>query len=149
MIECVWAVLCSKSIIDDDTKNISLISVLEQCKIELVGPIPTAKNPLHVPEAFELVTLWTRDDTNNPCKGRSRITIIPPDGAPAVTGPEFVIDLTVHERLRMRTHVGGFPVTGSGRYKFHVEHYQESDNEWKKVVAIPLFVQLVETKDVG
>jgi hypothetical protein len=133
MIEHIWSVLCSRSVIDAETNNVSIQDVIEQIVIS-AKPVENGFLPIQL----ELITLWGREESNEPTKGFERITFISPSGKTEVVS-EVEIDLIKGERHRQRVRFPGLPISESGKYYFKVE-MKNSNNEWKQVSAIPLQV---------
>src|SRR6266496_2777341 len=100
MIEHAWSVLCSKSTIDAETNNISLIEVLEQISIA-TGP-PAAGTEGLIPLRVELVTLWMRAQPDQPGHGRGRVSFVRPSGTMTESIQEFDIPLQTTQRMRHR-----------------------------------------------
>lgn len=144
MIEHVWSVLCSNSIIDTNTGNFSLVNILEQLTLSPNVPLPAA-----IGVFFELVTLWSRGDLEQPTKGNTRIILYTPEGEGKPVG-ESSIDLTHYRRLRHRAFIQGFEITSAGKYIFSVEFAENNaPNIYKVVATIPLEVRLEEIPQVG
>lgn len=133
MLEHIWSVLCSRSVIDSETNNVSIQDVIEQITIKAE---PTENGFLPFP--LELITLWGRRDINKPSMGSERVAFVTPSGKNEIIS-EAEIDLTNVERHRQRVRFPGLPVSESGRYYFKVE-VRSGNNEWKQVSAIPLQV---------
>ena len=138
MLEHIWSVLCSRSVIDSETNNVSIQDVVEQITI---NDKPTENGFL--PFSMELITLWGREDNSKPSKGYERIIFTTPSGKTEVIS-EAEIDLTKVERHRHRVRFPGLPVSESGKYYFKVET-KNGDNEWKQVSAVPLKVTFQQT----
>ena len=138
MIRHIWSVLCSHSVIDKDTNNVSIHNVIEQISIH--GE-PQADGFLSMP--FEIISLWTRDLSNTPIDGSERISLITPSGDESVAA-EVELDLTKVERHRHRVKFSGLPVVEEGNYYFKVES-KYGDTEWNEVARLPLKV-LFETQ---
>lgn len=133
MIEHIWSVLCSRSVIDSETNNVSIQDIIEQININA----EPAENGF-LPIQLELITLWGRKEINETAKGIERVTFITPSGKNEVIS-EAEIDLTKAERHRQRVRFPGLPVNETGKYYFKVE-IKNGDNEWKQASAIPLKV---------
>jgi len=145
MIEHIWSVLCSKSSIDSESNNISLIQVLEQVQV-VADPLPPTGQRFLIPENCEFVTLWSRDSANQPIKGQARLTLLPPgDQTPMVSPLEYEIDLSTHERIRMKSRMPGLPIIGSGRYIFYLQYHEEGETTWRDAARIPLAVKVEPT----
>lgn len=140
MINHVWSVLCSTAIIDRDTNLVSLINILEEIT---VNDEPKAGGVL--PIALDILSLWTRSNPGEPCRGRSRITLIGPDEK-ATNQIETEIDLTTHERLRARGHFEGLPASEPGINFFQVELQTEGREDWETVARIPLKIIFAKVK---
>jgi hypothetical protein len=132
LIDHVWTVVCSRSVIDRDTNNISIQNVLEQITVS-APPRPGATIPIEV----EVVSLWTKTDPAVPHRGKARITLLSPSGQ-ALRTAELEIDLSVYERYRTRNRLQGLPVAESGRHVFRVEVREAGAEVWRLVAAIPL-----------
>ncbi|MBI3739785.1 MAG: hypothetical protein HY258_12120 [Chloroflexi bacterium] len=133
MLEHIWSVLCSRSVIDSETNNISIQDVIEQITINA----EPAENGF-LPFQLELITLWGRKEINEATEGTERVTFITPSGKSEVIS-EAKIDLTKAERHRQRVRFPGLPISEAGKYYFAVE-VKNGNNEWKQVSAIPLKV---------
>ena len=136
MVEHVWSVLCTRSIVDQRTNNASLLEVLEQ--ITILEPIPANMQQVALAFPFELVSLWQRSNYDQPARGEGRIRIEMASGLHNL--PQFQIDITGAGIHRMRTMIrmNGLPFNGLGVYKFVVELKDDSVEEWKRVATIPL-----------
>jgi len=138
MIRHIWSVLCSQSVIDKDTNNISLFSVLEQ--LNVAGPPPSKESPGLIPISLEVVSFWERIPNDQPSRGRSSLLIVAPSGE-TIQRQVSDVDLTVYQRSRVRGKLNGLPVAATGRYEFRVQLRQDDSEEWEDVAALPLHIQ--------
>jgi hypothetical protein len=134
MIDHVWTVLCSRSVIDIETNNVSIQDVLEQFNIP-GDPKPDGLLPI----PFEIISLWARSDPEKPEQGQERITFITPSEKSTIVA-ETPIDLSKAERQRNRIKFPGLPVAEEGRHYFQIE-YKLVDGEWTKATTLPLSIQ--------
>lgn len=143
MIKHIWSILCSKSVIDRDSNNISLYDVFEQLSVEIVQKSESQSSQEKViPIDFELVTLWVREDMNSPAHGKSKLILYSPTGKENKAA-EIEIDLSKHHRTRSRIHISGLPInSGSGYYWFVLFLRVEGEEEWREVSRIPLQVEV-------
>lgn len=139
MIDHVWTVLCSRSVIDQDSNNITLFEVLEQ--LTITGPPLVTGEVGVVPIACELVTLWSRTRDNQASRGYGRAVLLSPSET-VIREQEYDIDLTVHARTRHRVRLHGLPIQEAGRYRFRVDVRDEGEREWRTVASVPLEVVL-------
>ncbi|MEW5830526.1 MAG: hypothetical protein AB1846_16675 [Chloroflexota bacterium] len=131
MLEHIWSVLCTRSVIDTETNNVSIQDVIEQITIA-AEPIENG----FLPFQLELITLWGRKESDTPSKGMERVIFMTPSGNAEVVS-ESEIDLSSVERHRHRVRLPGIPVSEAGKYYFKVE-IKNGNNEWKQVSAVPL-----------
>jgi hypothetical protein len=136
MINHVWSVLCSKSVIDKESNNLSLIDTLEQ--VNLLG-VEVGKAAL-IPLKAELVSLWTRDDFDVPQAGKGRTLVKTPHDE-ELGRIEFDVNLTENIRLRTRNQMVGIPVKEAGVQFFVIEIQQQDTEDWAEVARIPLDVR--------
>lgn len=141
MIEHIWSVLCSRSVIDSETNNVSIQDVIEQ--ITIVAK-PTENGFLPFP--LELITLWGRKEIDRPANGTERVSFVTPSGKSTLIS-ESKIDLSKIERHRQRIKFPGIPLSEAGRYYFRVE-FKVDDDEYHEVAAIPLAIQFQSQKEL-
>src|SRR3990172_3519864 len=134
MIEHIWSVLCSRSVIDSETNNVSIQDVIEQITINAE---PTEDGFLPFP--LELITLWGRKEIDRPARGIERVSFVTPSGKHTIIS-ESKIDLSKAERHRQRVRFPGLPIGEAGRHYFRVE-FKENGDQYREVAAVPLTVQ--------
>ena len=142
MIQHVWSVLSSRSVIDQDNNNVSLQNVLEQLVI-----LQELKPRGRIMCPMQLTTLWCRVDNDVSAEGRARVTLVSPTGE-EFGSAEYAVDLSIAPRHRQRTNFDFLPVDMLGRYVFIVEQ-QAEDAQWQSEAVIPLQVlqKLEETAE--
>jgi hypothetical protein len=135
MIDHVWTVVCSNSVTDAESNNVSLLNVLEQ--VNVTGEsIPGGVLPAQV----DIVTLWSRADYQAPERGYGRITFLSPSGSQLGEPMEFPVDLSQHHRGRSRHRLIGLPLEEAGRYVFRINFRSENEEAWHQVASVPLEV---------
>jgi hypothetical protein len=141
MIKHAWTVVCSKTIIDSDSNNISL-DVTEQIKIQVSS---ITENQTIVIPGFTLIiaSLWYQDNPSKPEKGISRIKYLDPSGSELGI---FNIDLNLEKQRRLRTRVNfsSIPIKVAGWHFFVVE--QKKANKWIEVARIPYEITIDQKK---
>jgi hypothetical protein len=141
LINHVWTVLCSKSSIDNDSNNISLFEVLEQVSVEVPPGVQISDEGINVALQFEMISLWSRSDINQPEKGEARFDFRAPSGR-TQEGKIVEINLTEYERFRTRQRFSSIPLDSEGVYEFHVHCRPDPGAEWSSVANVPLHVVL-------
>jgi hypothetical protein len=131
MARHIWTVLCSRSIIDTETNNVTLFNIIERVAFT---ELPE-EWPVNLPLSFEIVTLWSRSDLNEPEELEGRTAI---EGATEsrILG-EYRVNLTENYlRFRHRHRVEGIQVTGLGQIWFIVQ--LRNGEVWEEVARVPL-----------
>lgn len=143
MLKHVWSILCSKSIIDKDTNNISIIDAFEQLSVNAKIPPEHKNNPvINIPINFELTTLWVKEEREQTVKADIEIDVFNPKGEKAKS---FTNKLEVPnnlKRIRSRLKIIGFGLTTSGVYTFKVKLKEEKQDKYKIVAELPLEVNI-------
>jgi hypothetical protein len=88
-----------------------------------------------------VVTLWTREDPNQPAQGLARIALLSPDEEALI---EQVVEVDLREAKRMRSfgRIIGLPARGAGRYHFRIETRATDAEEWHEVDRVPLQIEV-------
>ncbi|MGD1003428.1 MAG: hypothetical protein ABR884_02535 [Minisyncoccia bacterium] len=130
-IEHLWSILCERSLVDEETKNITLTNVLESMQVQIQlskdvtigGDLFTAEK--NVPVNFELVTAWKRLEEGE-IKEPVRVECLDPNGKLLATY-EYKVEIAKSlERFRFRTRFNGFKFTVPGNYRFVTKIHQGS-----------------------
>lgn len=138
MITCSWALVCSQSIRNQETDNLSLIEVLDRL---IIPYSPVQEKPHFFSFNYELVVSWEMGDNDRGKKpDKFRIAILDPLGEILLQGEER---LEVKESGQYITAIqfNGLPITEPGSYKFCLELPSSKDvGEWEeiKVVSLPV-----------
>ena len=135
MIQHIWSVVCQSASIDAETNRISLFNVLENLTIS-----PEIDEPITLPINFEIFSLWTRAEVEQPSKGRMHVYYRNPLGENS-NPVELEIDLSHANIFRSRVRSQGIEIKTSGRYIFLVEIQDEGEERWRAVAEIPVLVK--------
>ena len=142
------AVLCQTALVDDTTKNISLINVIDRMTLDekTERPVSSEQMPgkmIMVPFTASLVVYTIRTNPDQPETGKGLILIQGPQGQ-EIDRIDLHVDLTTHNRSRSIVHFSAFPFVGEGMYQLAVQ-YQGTDTEkWDEVDSVPLEVYVRE-----
>ena len=141
ILKVIWAILCDKAIINQQSNNVSLIEILDE--ITLVAPAPepvteTSEEPNIFIDA-SLVASWARSDFNMPEKAQTRTRIVT-SGGEGLLSNELEIDLTDDMRIRTIGLIGRIPfLTQDGEYTIKIEA-KAPDSDWLEMFELPLWV---------
>ena len=139
MIRHIWSVPCSLCITNDQTKNLTLIEVLEQLNIQANSLPEGVEGGIAV--TFDVASLWVREPIDQPTQGTGRICILSPTGEVLETMPQYEIDLATQPRARTISRSRGLPVRGLGIYHLVVQLREGKETNWQDVARIPLEIR--------
>jgi hypothetical protein len=131
MIRHVWSVLCSESVIDIGTNNVSLHSVVERLTVA-GAPDPERKLRINL----DIVSLWERLPDEEPLRGNARVALLTPTRE-VLGATEFGVDLESADTCRSRVHYLDLPLPVEGRYVFEVA-VQDGAGAWRPMSEVPL-----------
>ncbi len=143
-----WALLCSQSLIDNNTNNISLVNLIEQIKFE--GEMKDKVKGFNhetgemIPVSMELVSRFRKlAEANEPLNLQSRVDFVDPDSKVMATFTnEILLDVGV-QNYRMRYGMQGLKVTKSGLYNFVINLKEADEKDFTEFSRVPLDLTLV------
>lgn len=135
MAEHVWSILCSSSIVDKQTNNISLLGLIDQVTIPAT-PDGTAKM---LPISCEFISLWKKTAEASPEKFQTQVLFKTPDGETA--NPASVIDVSIlKKRTRVKAIINGLLIKAPGTHFFLLQKRNSLTDSWVDVTTVPLDV---------
>ncbi|MBI4067534.1 hypothetical protein HY407_04060 [Candidatus Gottesmanbacteria bacterium] len=143
MIKHIWSILCRRSIVDNETNNISINDVFEQLSVDLKVKKSDADKVklINIPIEFEVVCMWVKND-KTPFKGNLNVEILNPKGT-VVKNFEQPLEMPeTMKRLRSRLKIMGMVVEEPGDYIFRVNVKEEGQKLYKAVAELPLEINL-------
>jgi hypothetical protein len=148
MIKHIWSVLCQRSVVDQQSNNISLIDVFEQLQVDIppkgISKTVSLKD-MNIPIQYELVNLWSKTKEGIEEKENIRIVLYDPNGNEIKRiDKEFIIPKD-KKRMREINKIQGITLRGSGVYNFVVSIKQQDNKTYKQAAKLPLEVKI--TKD--
>lgn len=136
MIQYAWGIACVRSITDPNSKNLSLIDVVEQINI------PTGVTfPAVAPVQLDVVTTWYRSDPATPERGTGRILVRYPNGESDEVS-QYAVDLTSMFRLHAITRIAGLKLVEVGIYFLGIDVREDGQQQWRRVGDVPLNIEL-------
>lgn len=127
-----WVILAERAIIEAQTSNLSLISILDEVRMKRPAPeVLAADKPPLVPNRFAIVQLWERSRADKREKISVRSKLMGPNGKTFAT-VEQTANLEDRSVCRIIGYAPGFPLLGEGIYP--VEIYSSTTGKvWRKV----------------
>lgn len=125
-----WTIICERAIIEEQTKTVSLMSMVENITLPL-PPADFAKQvpPPLVPFRFYVVLQFARSKPGIGERAPGRVLMIAPNEK-QFGESEFVVDLTATPRARVILQTIGFPLMGAGLYRSLVQ--MKVRTQWRK-----------------
>lgn len=142
----LWSIICKKAIIDNETKNISIIDVLEEITFFNSSGLPKEKEKIALSCDFEIISYWLRDSLNEKIVDFT-VDIIDPNNR-KIGGTENKMNFPEGEKTRMRTIIKSkaLPFTVEGRYWFKIKLNSKKGSN--VMAEIPVEVKLQKTQKV-
>lgn len=151
-IQHVWSVLCTNSVIDQETNNISLNNILEEIQIKknvnnLVSKSDRNSNKREaVLLNFELVSFWKKFiPKEEKIHFKTLIKVIDPKGENLHEILQTIEMKENIERFRSRIKFNALPFTEVGEYIFQIN--AKDGKEFIEVGKIPLQVKIAIDKN--
>lgn len=149
MIKHIWTVLCQKSVIDNQSNNLSLIDVFEELKVNYSTPSSVSNSlevtRINVPISYEIVSLWLRDNYDKDENVEIRAIFIDPTGKELKSFDQSVVMKAKLIRYRTRLRVQGIGLTVPGIYTFEIKIKDNNRDNFRSVASVPLDVKMDKT----
>jgi hypothetical protein len=134
MARLVWAVLCSRIIVDQATQNVSLIETIEEIQI---SPTPPVGQPAIVPIQMDLAALVVRSQSSVPESTSLKTIFLDPNGT-KISDNQIQLDLNEFARCRAFVRINALSISMLGTHHIDVQLGDPSTNHWTSFADIPL-----------
>ncbi|HTX86847.1 MAG TPA: hypothetical protein VMC41_02150 [Candidatus Nanoarchaeia archaeon] len=137
----ILSALCLRSIIDQETNNISLIDCLEQLNIQINESDKTVKDKVF-PIAFDFVSIFVDENIKKERKFDFILETV--DGKKEKLG-EIKGQIVMKEgikRMRHRIKIPGLKIIDSGTYLFKIKYKKMDEEIFVELAEIPLEVNI-------
>ena len=142
-----WSILCSRSIVDSATNQVSLIDAVDQFEINtpeidemLQEALSSGNQGLLIPAQLTLATWWYRAEKETPERASARLRMLNPGDQVVVEQP-FAVPLETSSVHRTFFAVPALKFSGYGRYQFLIEQQLDTESGWLEVARLPLDVR--------
>jgi hypothetical protein len=145
MARLKWMLVCERTILEETTSVLSIISVIEQIKVTRPpAEVLSRKKPAMVPYRFTTVQYWTRSDPKKPERFPTRVRLIGPNGK-SFGMVEQVVDLSTHANARIITQCPGFPLISPGTITSEAQVLKEKTKSWRTVARYKVELQFIDS----
>jgi len=141
-----WSILCSQSIVDTDTNNLSLINLIEQLKLNInlnEGKKFDENEGVIFPLNMVLVSRFhkiTTEEIESKCD--VKIDFVSPDNKVLGSYEQEIVMAKDVRNIRMRFGITALKFTKTGLYNFVVNCKQKEENTYTSIGNVPLDVFL-------
>lgn len=133
---------CEKVIVDNGN-TCSLISILEEVKVQIIAGTPVPANTT-VPMQWAVLALWEQSSGWDHDRAfEERIALISPTGKHLV---ETVLSFTFDKaRYRVIAQILGMPISEPGphRVKTWIRDKSDPPKEWREAASFPILIELL------
>jgi len=138
MIEHIWSILGTKTIVDSETNNISIIEMIEELTVQ------NFTKPGIIQIDYEIVTSWFRENAKKEETIEYKINLVTPSGKDK-GGPEVknIFEPGI-QRNRSRVILKSFPLEELGIHRFKI-YLKGQKGKYKEVAFIPITVKEKES----
>jgi hypothetical protein len=144
MINHIWSLLCRRSVIDNETNNLSIFDILERLTVEIKIKRGSGDKvtKINIPIEYEIISFWVKAPETKEFKGGIKLEIISPDGKIEKTFEKPLEIPKDKKRLRSRIRIKGFVAHKEGNYIFRINYKEGAKDRYLKAAEIPLEVIL-------
>ena len=130
MIDHISTLICLQSIVNEETKNITLVEIIEQFNVDSV--LLSKEEQSIILKNFELVSFWRRKNEDQQSQALARLDFIAPSGNTLIQ-KEYEIDLSKNLRCNAIFKINGLEIKEEGDYEFHIQLMEKGKTMWKSV----------------
>lgn len=150
-IKHVWSVLCSNSVVDKDTNNISLNNTIEKLTITVPkGVLEKAKEAKEDGFTFEfphqIVTMFSRADSSIENAIDLKLEFVNPEGLITSKSERKIGIQKGIKNVRIRDLAEALPLSTSGDYCIRVYYKVVSEPDFNLATELPLEI-VIETQE--
>lgn len=146
-IKHIWTVLCTTSVIDQESNNITL-TTLEKLAIGLSPEGKKAlaeKGEISINFPIEIISMLKKDSPNKE-KFDVDLTIFDPAGKEMITSKSVVEMEKSMRRMRYRNRIRNMKISISGDYIFRISIKEPSSSKYEIVAEVPLELNIESAK---
>ncbi|MDD5721080.1 MAG: hypothetical protein PHT16_01360 [Candidatus Pacebacteria bacterium] len=143
----VWSIICSNSLLDKDTNNLSFFNAIEKFTFkiqesELEKIKKDNKEDIIFQIPFQVVSRFARQDTGKVETLDYKVMLISPEGKIISTSNQKLAIEKNIKNFRVRTNFQSLPVSKSGDYLIAIEFKDLIENRFNRVAELPIEVVL-------
>ncbi len=142
----IWSIVCSKSLLDKDSNNVSLINTIEKItlpisEVEMRGATERKSEGFLFQFEFEVVSRLMRK-IKGPIAFDYRVILLSPSGKKLIVSERRLAMDPDIKNLRVRTNFGTLPIEKSGDCILEISIKDVEEQRYEVVSEIPVEVAL-------
>lgn len=137
----IWSIICQQSSIDSEKNLLSLFSCIEEMNILIDKEKVSDNKKIIIPTEFQLVSLWTVEDSLKENKLELRVDLLDPDNQILSSFNNSFLVKSGSSRFRNRTNIQGLPVSREGRYYLRVSQ-RVNGGSYNLVSELPIDIKI-------
>jgi hypothetical protein len=146
-----WSILCSRSILDKDTNNLSLINLIEQLNVPFQldeGSAWDEEKGAEFPLEMVLVSRFRKLVSEEEVVSfETKVDFLSPDNVVIASFEQPLEMGHGMDNVRIRYGIGGLRLTKNGMYNFVIHYREKNSKDFMKIHTVPLKVTLTEIKN--
>lgn len=141
MAKHIWSIISEQSIVDMQSKKLSLINALEELHIRSKSE-PTSDEWINIPIKACFTSYLSRSNDEEPERFSVRLRVKSPDNREYKTVESENVDLETHKRTRHIMFLQSIPYCVPGEYSYILE--LGSDGNYQEAATIPLDISMTQ-----
>ena len=145
MLRLLAHLACERVVVDQDTNQISVLSILQDLNVA-VFPGATIPEKALAPMFWSSFSLWESEDSDHGVSFDFKTSLESPSGQ-ILTHQEITTSEVTKPAVRVITKFSGFPISEQGSYHVLQSIRKNPDGEWEQVSTFRITVKHVPTED--
>jgi len=131
---------CEKVVVEDESKNVSVLSILETVTVSLPGGAPAPREKASIPMAWAIFTLWQKEKGESG-EFESKSVLASPAGEPLVETPVSKLEFGPNGRQQVINRMSSFPVGTPGPCQLRLMVKTSRDARFRELTHVVIALQ--------
>ncbi len=131
---------CEKVVVEEQSKNVSVLSILETVTVSLASGAPAPALNASIGMAWAIFTLWQKDPGES---GRfeSKSVLVSPEGEPLAETPVATIDFETGVRQQVINRLASFPIWTPGTCQLKLMVKVARDPDFRPLASVLIMLR--------
>ena len=126
---------CEKVVVEDESKNVSVLSILETVTVSLSGGAPAQGERVAIPMSWAIFTLWQKEKGESG-EFESNSVLASHEGEPLLETPVAQLDFGSHGRQQVINRMGSFPISAPGACRLKLMVKTSRDAQFRELTHV-------------